>query len=156
MFLCVFILKIFSIGIVSTSSLPNRLHSTVQRFLIFRIDKRSDIAIIQEYTTRAGIEFHGNESVHIAESEPPRYREDFLLRPKQYSFENGLCGDLKNTIRQQSVNIISSTILIRSLIGVDRKEAMRRFSTFLSNMELNSEQEEFLMTVISYVCEIIK
>ena len=44
-------------------------------------------------------------------------------------------------------------ILIRSLIGVDRKEAMRRFSTFLSNMELNSEQEEFLMTVISYVCE---
>ena len=44
-------------------------------------------------------------------------------------------------------------ILIRSLIGVDRKEAMRRFGTFLSNMELNSEQEEFLMTVISYVCE---
>ena len=121
--------------------------------MIFRIDKRSDIAIIQEYTTRAGVEFHGNESVHIAECEPPRYREDFLLRPKQYSFENGLCGNLKNTIRQQSVNIISSTILIRSLIGVDRKEAMRRFSTFLSNMELNSEQEEFLMTVISYVCE---
>lgn len=44
-------------------------------------------------------------------------------------------------------------ILIRSLIGVDRKEAMRRFGSFISNMELNSEQEEFLMTVISYVCE---
>lgn len=44
-------------------------------------------------------------------------------------------------------------ILIRSLIGVDRKEAMQRFGSFISGMELNSEQEEFLMTVVSYVCE---
>ena len=44
-------------------------------------------------------------------------------------------------------------ILIRSLIGVDRKVAMQRFGRFISGMELNSEQEEFLMTVISYVCE---
>ena len=44
-------------------------------------------------------------------------------------------------------------ILIRSLIGVDRKEAVQRFSTFISGMELNSEQEEFLSTIISYVCE---
>ena len=44
-------------------------------------------------------------------------------------------------------------ILIRSLIGVDRKEAMQRFGRFISGMELNSEQEEFLMTVVSYVCE---
>jgi type I restriction enzyme R subunit len=44
-------------------------------------------------------------------------------------------------------------ILIRSLIGVDRKVAMQRFGSFISGMALNSEQEEFLMTVISYVCE---
>ena len=44
-------------------------------------------------------------------------------------------------------------ILIRSLIGVDRKVAMQRFGSFISGMELNSEQEEFLMTIISYVCE---
>ena len=44
-------------------------------------------------------------------------------------------------------------VLIRSLIGVDRKVAMQRFGSFISGMELNSEQEEFLMTVISYVCE---
>ncbi len=44
-------------------------------------------------------------------------------------------------------------ILIRSLIGVDRKEAMQRFGLFISGMELNSEQEEFLKTVVSYVCE---
>lgn len=44
-------------------------------------------------------------------------------------------------------------VLIRSLIGVDRKVAMQRFGSFISGVELNSEQEEFLMTVISYVCE---
>lgn len=44
-------------------------------------------------------------------------------------------------------------VLIRSLIGVDRKVAMQRFGSFISGIELNSEQEEFLMTVISYVCE---
>ncbi len=44
-------------------------------------------------------------------------------------------------------------ILIRSLIGVDRKIAMQRFGQFISGNELNSEQEEFLMTVVSYVCE---
>ena len=44
-------------------------------------------------------------------------------------------------------------ILIRSFIGVDRKEAMQRFGRFITGMELNAEQEEFLMTIISYVCE---
>lgn len=44
-------------------------------------------------------------------------------------------------------------MLIRSLIGVDRAEAMRKFGEFISGNKLNAEQEEFLMTVISYVCE---
>ncbi|MGN0032782.1 MAG: DEAD/DEAH box helicase family protein [Candidatus Limimorpha sp.] len=44
-------------------------------------------------------------------------------------------------------------VFIRSIIGVDRKNAVERFSTFISDSELNSEQEEFLMTIISYVCE---
>lgn len=44
-------------------------------------------------------------------------------------------------------------MFIRSVIGVDRKEAFERFSSFLSGAVLNSEQEEFLMTIISYVCE---
>lgn len=44
-------------------------------------------------------------------------------------------------------------ILIRSFIGVDRKEAVRRFGNFISGMELNADQEDFLMTIISYVCE---
>lgn len=44
-------------------------------------------------------------------------------------------------------------VFIRSLIGVDRKQAMQRFGEFISGNELNAEQEEFLMTIVSYVCE---
>ncbi len=58
---------------------------------------------------------------------------------KQYT-QGKMCGD-------------NVAVLIRSLIGVDRKVAMQRFGSFISGVELNSEQEEFLMTVISYVCE---
>ena len=44
-------------------------------------------------------------------------------------------------------------IFIRSLIGVDRKRAMQRFGDFISGASLNAEQEEFLSTIVSYVCE---
>ena len=42
---------------------------------------------------------------------------------------------------------------IRSLIGVDRKEALEKFSDFLTDSELNAEQEDFLNTIVQYVCE---
>ena len=42
---------------------------------------------------------------------------------------------------------------IRSLIGVDRKEALDKFSNFLTDSHLNAEQEEFLNTIVQYVCE---
>ena len=42
---------------------------------------------------------------------------------------------------------------IRSLIGIDRKVAVRKFGEFIAGAQLNSEQEEFLMTVLTYVCE---
>ena len=44
-------------------------------------------------------------------------------------------------------------IFIRSLVGVDRREALNKFSEFLSDNTLNSEQEEFLNTIVQYVCE---
>ncbi|MBR5728456.1 MAG: DEAD/DEAH box helicase family protein [Muribaculaceae bacterium] len=44
-------------------------------------------------------------------------------------------------------------IFIRSLVGVDRANAVRRFSEFISGNELNAEQEDFLSTIIAYVCE---
>lgn len=42
--------------------------------------------------------------------------------------------------------------LIRSMMGVDRAVALRKFSEFLSGTSLNSAQEEFLSEIISYVC----
>jgi len=42
---------------------------------------------------------------------------------------------------------------IRAQIGVDRSIAVARFSEFLSSGELNSMQEEYLKTIITYVCE---
>ena len=44
-------------------------------------------------------------------------------------------------------------IFIRSMVGVDRKHAVRRFAEFISGNELNAEQEDFLNTIIAYVCE---
>lgn len=44
-------------------------------------------------------------------------------------------------------------IFIRSMVGVDRQNAVRRFSMFISGNELNAEQEDFLLTIIAYVCE---
>lgn len=44
-------------------------------------------------------------------------------------------------------------IFIRSMVGVDRKTAVTRFSDFISGHELNADQEDFLLTIIAYVCE---
>ena len=44
-------------------------------------------------------------------------------------------------------------IFIRSILGIDRKNAVRMFSEFISGNELNADQEDFLMTIISYVCD---
>lgn len=42
---------------------------------------------------------------------------------------------------------------IRSIVHVDRKVAEKRFSQFLSDVQLNSEQQEYLKTIINYVNE---
>lgn len=41
---------------------------------------------------------------------------------------------------------------IRSLIGIDRKEAVKKFGEFITGVELNADQEEFLGTILNYVC----
>lgn len=47
----------------------------------------------------------------------------------------------------------SVAVFIRSMIGVDRIVALQMFSQFLSDNTLNSIQEEYIKTIISYVCE---
>ena len=53
---------------------------------------------------------------------------------------NMICGD-------------SVGAFIRSQIGVDRHVAMQRFSQFLSDTTLNSLQEEYIKSIIAYVCD---
>ena len=64
-------------------------------------------------------------------------------------------GDKKDYERHTIGMACGSNVamFIRSIIGINRQEAINRFNTFISGAELNSEQEEFLATVISYVCE---
>lgn len=42
---------------------------------------------------------------------------------------------------------------IRAQVGVDRKIAMEQFSKFLNTHILNTRQEEYLKTIITYVCK---
>jgi type I restriction enzyme R subunit len=44
-------------------------------------------------------------------------------------------------------------VFIRSMIGVDRVIAVDKFSQFLSDNQLNSQQQEYVKTIINYVCE---
>ena len=53
---------------------------------------------------------------------------------------NMICGD-------------SVGAFIRAQIGVDRIVAVESFSKFLSGASLNTMQEEYLKTIITYVCE---
>jgi len=47
----------------------------------------------------------------------------------------------------------NAAAFIRSIVGLDRKTAEKHFSQFLSGNQLNSEQQEYLKTIINYVNE---
>lgn len=63
-------------------------------------------------------------------------KEDY---ERYIEYGNLLCGD-------------QVAVFIRSIVGVDRQKALQKYSSFLSSHVLNSEQEEFLKTIIDYVC----
>ncbi len=46
----------------------------------------------------------------------------------------------------------NEAVFIRSIIGVNRKEAVERLGRFISNVQLNADQEDFLNSIITYVC----
>ena len=54
--------------------------------------------------------------------------------------QNMICGDFV-------------AAFIRSIIGIDRAVALQMFTQFISNNDLNSQQEEYLKAIINYVCE---
>ncbi len=47
----------------------------------------------------------------------------------------------------------SVATLIRATIGVDRKKARDMFTHYISDYELTADQEEYLRTIVNYVCE---
>ena len=47
----------------------------------------------------------------------------------------------------------SVAAFIRSQVGIDRTVAVQKFSEFLSGHVLNTEQEEYLKAIITYVCQ---
>lgn len=47
----------------------------------------------------------------------------------------------------------SVAAFIRAQVGIDRQVALERYSSFLSSHTLNAEQEEYLRTIINYVCQ---
>lgn len=54
--------------------------------------------------------------------------------------QNMICGDFV-------------AAFIRSIIGIDRAVALQMFTQFISNNDLNSQQEEYLKAIINYVSE---
>lgn len=42
---------------------------------------------------------------------------------------------------------------IRSIIGIDQEKAIQRYSDFLTDTALNPDQEEYLKSIILYVCK---
>ena len=44
-------------------------------------------------------------------------------------------------------------VFIRSILGVNRSIAIKKFTDFISDESLNSQQEEYLKTIINYVCQ---
>ena len=62
----------------------------------------------------------------------------------------------KDEYRHYTQNMICGDFVaafIRSIIGVDRIVALNLFTQFISDNNLNSQQEEYLKTIINYVCE---
>lgn len=44
-------------------------------------------------------------------------------------------------------------VFIRSIIGVDRELAMQKFTELLTHQPLNAEQQEYIRSIIDYVCQ---
>ena len=62
----------------------------------------------------------------------------------------------KDEYERQTKNSLAGgnvAAFIRSIVHVDKRVAEQRFSQFLSDVELNSEQQEYLKTIINYVNE---
>lgn len=68
--------------------------------------------------------------------------------------ELGTKDDYEKFIAREQLQCGDSVgAFIRTVAGVDRKRAVQLFSEFISQNDLNSEQEEFLKSILDYVCQ---
>jgi len=66
--------------------------------------------------------------------------------------ELGTKNDYNNYTRHMACGS-NVAMFVRAMVGVDRPLAVKKFSDFISGNTLNADQEEFLKTIIAYVCE---
>ena len=99
--------------------------------------KNKNLPVLQKIFNMKQLE-HGD----IVELERICWKELGTKEEYQTYIERGkmICGDCV-------------AAFIRAQIGVDRRIAIERFSQFLSDNILSSEQEEYIKTIITYVCE---
>lgn len=114
-------------GIVTTT--------TYKRRVIDFLSQNRDLPVLQKIFNLSPL-----EQADIRELE--RILWDELGSKDDYAryTRNMICGDYV-------------AVFIRSIIGVDRGIAMIKFTDFISNANLNSQQEEYLKTIVNYVCE---
>lgn len=68
--------------------------------------------------------------------------------------ELGTKQDYTSFVRQRNLSEeISVAAFIRTLDGINRQKAVELFTEFISENSLNADQEEYLKSILDYVCE---
>lgn len=113
-------------------------------FLSVRTYKQRVIDYLAENTDNAVI-----QKIRYLE---PITQEDILELEKVLWQELGSREEYNRYTRNTIANG-NAAAFIRSIVGLERKTAEKRFSEFLSGHQLNSQQQEYLKTIINYVNE---
>jgi type I restriction enzyme R subunit len=146
------IYKVYQSGVVAVTDFTLDIEDTVEQLenpmgvmprlsykqrVIDYLAKNKNLPVLQKIFNMEKL-----EHTDIVELERICWKELGTKEEYQKYIERGqmICGDCV-------------AAFIRAQIGVDRTIALQRFSQFLSDNILNSTQEEYIKTIISYVCE---
>ena len=110
---------------------------TYKQRVIDYLAKNRDLPVLDKIFKMEKLEVNDIEELERILWEELGTKEEYLRYVEK---GNMICGD-------------SVGAFIRAQIGVDRVVAVERFGKFLSGASLNTMQEEYLKTIITYVCE---
>jgi len=130
----------------------------------FTVDIEDEIVALKEFSTMHGILTYKQRVLeYLSENKVnPVLQKIHKLEQLSHNdilqLEEILWKQLgsKASYDEQVANTFSGgnvAVFIRSMIGIDRKAAMEKFSEFMSLNELNSLQQEYLNTILTYVSE---